>query len=209
MPDDSQPAFGTLGSDPDEAQRQMEQWAQGFAEKAQRYESVRQQTEQIRLTAASSDGRVRVTVRADGSVTDLELTDKVRSMPPSELSTQILATMRKAQADIAGRVGNVMAEQLGDEDLQTRAMMLDNLRERFPEQEEEPESQPEDSGKWDAPDEDEAPGQTGSGPEKPASAPEQTSPPPATPPRRPQGRRRADDGFDEDDFGDDFDPLRD
>jgi hypothetical protein len=208
MPDDSQPAFATLGSDPDQAQRQMEQWAQGFAEKAQRYEAVRQQTEQIRLTAASSDGRVRVTVRADGSVTDLELTDKVRAMPPSELSAQILATMRKAQADIAGRVGNVMTEHLGDEDLQTRSMMLDNLRERFPEQSDEPETEPETSGKWDAPDEDETPDQTGSGPEKPAPAPEQASPPPATPPSGPR-RRRRDEGFDEDDFGDDFDPLRD
>jgi hypothetical protein len=53
--------------------------------------------------------RIKVTVRADGSVTDLEFTDKVRTMAPNELAAQILATMYRAQADIANKVGETMA----------------------------------------------------------------------------------------------------
>lgn len=189
--------FAALGSDPDEAERRIEQWAQGFAEKAQRYQAVREQTEQIRLTATGPDGRVKVTVRADGSVTDVQFTEKIRSMPLQELSAQIMDTMRKAQSDIAAKVGEVMTEQLGDEDQQTRSMMLDNLRERFPEEPDEPEPDQPDSGKWAPPEDDEPP--------TPPPAPPNATPPPAS--KKPPRRRPVDD--DDGDFGPDFDPLRD
>ena len=200
MPGENRGGFAAIGADPDEAEQRIQQWAQGFAEKAQRYQQVREQTEQLRMTAASEDGRIRVTVRADGSVTDLQFTDKVRTMAPAELSAQILATMHRAQADIAGRVGDTMAAHLGDEDQQTRSMMLDNLRERFPEEPEEPEPAAETPSKWELPNEEVAPPQ----PPAPPAAP------PAPPAAPPQSRRpRFDDGDDDGDFGPDFDPLRD
>ncbi|MEV4734163.1 YbaB/EbfC family nucleoid-associated protein [Saccharopolyspora sp. NPDC049426] len=195
MTGQSSGGFAVAGADPDEAERRIQQWAQGFAEKAQRYQEVQAQTEQLRLSASSPDGRIKVTVRADGSVTNLEFTDKVRSMAPNELAAQILSTMHRAQADIASKVGETMAATLGDEDQQTRSMMLDNLRERFPEQPEE-ESEPETSSKWDAPaEEDETPA--------PPAAPAAPTAPPA-----PSKRPRFEDE-DDDEFGPDFDPLRD
>jgi DNA-binding protein YbaB len=201
MPDDSRRGFAALGSDPDEAKRRIQDWARGFADKAQRYQAVQEQTERIRLTAASQDGRIKVTVRADGSVTDLELTDKVRTMQPSELAAQILGTMHRAQADIAARVGETMTAHLGDEDQQTRSMVLDNLRERFPEQPADAEPAAEETpSKWDFQEQDEAPT-----PPAPAS---DGAPPPSDPPRQP-GRPRVDDDIDDGDFGPDFDPLRD
>ncbi|GAA2342237.1 hypothetical protein GCM10009854_18570 [Saccharopolyspora halophila] len=194
MTGQSSGGFAVAGADPDEAERRIQQWAQGFAEKAQRYQEVQAQTEQLRLSASSPDGRIKVTVRADGSVTDLEFTDKVRSMPPNELAAQILSTMHRAQADIAGKVGETMAATLGDEDQQTRSMMLDNLRERFPEPEDEVEE--ETSSKWDGPaEEDETPA--------PPAAPAAPTAPPAKP-RRPHFEDE-----DDDEFGPDFDPLRD
>ncbi|WP_020667015.1 YbaB/EbfC family nucleoid-associated protein [Amycolatopsis nigrescens] len=135
--------LGSFSRDPDEAQARVDEWAQGFARKAQRYQAAQAEAEQIRLTASNGDGSVRVTVRADGSVTDLEFANKARTMPLPELSAQILTTMRRAQADIAGRVGEVMAEQLGDEDLETRTVMLDSLRSRFPDPDAEDEPAPE------------------------------------------------------------------
>ncbi|MBQ0926267.1 YbaB/EbfC family nucleoid-associated protein [Saccharopolyspora endophytica] len=196
MTGQSSGGFAVAGADPDEAERRIQQWAQGFAEKAQRYQEVQAQTEQLRLSASSPDGRIKVTVRADGSVTDLEFTDKVRSMPPNELAAQILSTMHRAQADIAGKVGETMAATLGDEDQQTRSMMLDNLRERFPEQPED-EVEEEVSSKWDGPAEDD---ETPAPPAAPAAAP--TAPP--AQPRRPRFEDE-----DDDEFGPDFDPLRD
>lgn len=191
--------FAVAGADPAEAERRIQQWAQGFAEKAQRYQEVRERTEQLRLSASSPDGRIKVTVRADGSVTGLEFTDKVRSMAPNELAAQVLTTMHRAQADIASKVEETMVATIGDEDQQTRAVVLDNLRERFPEEVDEPE--PEVDSRWDGPaDEDVAI-------PPPATPPAAPPVPPAAPPKHPRRPRFEDD--DDDDFGPDFDPLRD
>ncbi|MET8851856.1 YbaB/EbfC family nucleoid-associated protein [Amycolatopsis sp. NPDC004625] len=133
--------LGDLMRDPDETIRRMDDWAAGFAAKAQRYQTAQEQTERLRLTATSSDGAVSVTVGADGTVTDLTFSNKVKSFPLDELSRQILATMRRAQAGIADKVAGVMAEQLGDEDRETRGALLDNLRGRFPNPDE-PDEQP-------------------------------------------------------------------
>ena len=126
--------LGDLMRDPDEAIRRMDDWAAGFAVKAQKYQAAQEQTERLRLTASSPDGAVSVTVGADGTVTDLTFSNKVKSFPLEELSRQILTTMRRAQSGIADRVAGVMAEQLGDEDRDTRSALLDSLRGRFPEQ---------------------------------------------------------------------------
>ncbi|MGV9365752.1 YbaB/EbfC family nucleoid-associated protein [Amycolatopsis sp. NPDC003731] len=133
--------LGDLMRDPDETIRRMDDWAAGFAAKAQRYQAAQEQTERLRLTATSSDGAVSVTVGADGTVTDLTFSNKVKSFPLEELSRQILTTMRRAQSGIADRVAGVMAEQLGDEDRETRGLLLDNLRGRFPDPDE-PDEQP-------------------------------------------------------------------
>ena len=112
-----------------------EQLAPGNAASiAERYQAAQEQTERLRLTATSGDGAVSVTVGADGTVTDLTFSNKVKSFALEELSRQILTTMRRAQAQIADRVAGVMAEQLGDEDRDTRSALLDSLRGRFPEQ---------------------------------------------------------------------------
>ncbi|WP_433868906.1 YbaB/EbfC family nucleoid-associated protein [Saccharopolyspora sp. CA-218241] len=157
MPDMNSGGFAVTGADPDAAERRIQEWAQGFADKAQRYQQVQAQTEQLRLTAASRDGSIKVTVRADGSVTDLEFTEKVRALAPNDLAAQILSTMHRAQSDIADRVGEAMTAHLGDEDAQTRAMMLDNLRERFPDQPDEPEGPEQEESapslRWDTRDE--------------------------------------------------------
>lgn len=152
--------------DPDDVERRVQQWAEGFASKAERYKVAQEQTEQIRLTATSPHG-VRVTVSADGTVTALEFTEKIRSMPLPELSAQILATMRSAQSGIARRVGEVMTEHLGDEDEQTRAMMLGRLREKFPEQPDEPGTDDPAAGNWDY--DDEEPAEEPPAPPRPAA----------------------------------------
>ncbi|RSM83392.1 hypothetical protein DL991_02930 [Amycolatopsis sp. WAC 01375] len=135
--------LGELMLDPDEAQRKMDRWAAGLEEKAQRYAAAQERTEQLRLTAASSDGAVKITVGADGGVTEIEFGNKARTYPLEELSRQILQTMHQAQAGIAGQVAEVMQESLGDEDQETRALMIGTLRSRFPEiEEEEPPAPP-------------------------------------------------------------------
>jgi len=172
--------LGDLMRDPDETIRRMDEWAAGFAAKAERYQAAQEQTEQLRLTATSSDGAVSVTVGADGTVTDLVFTNKVRSFPLEELSRQILGTMRRAQSGIADRVGEVMAQSLGDEDRETRSAMLDSLRGRFPDPD------PGEPGETPAPPPPPVPPSPAGG----AAVPPAPSAPPASPrpePRRPGG----------------------
>lgn len=125
--------LGDLMRDPEEAQRRMDRWAEGLANKAERYQAAQERTEQLRLTASSPDGAVKVTVAADGGVTDLEFGNKARTYPMEELSRQILTVMRRAQSGITDRVAEVMEESLGDEDRETRSLMLGTLRSKFPE----------------------------------------------------------------------------
>ncbi|MEU0792933.1 YbaB/EbfC family nucleoid-associated protein [Amycolatopsis sp. NPDC005961] len=134
--------LGDLIRDPDEAIRRMDDWAAGFAAKAERYQAAQEETERLRLTASSGDGAVSVTVGADGTVTDLTFSNKIKSFPLDELSRTILTTMRRAQSGIAEKVAGVMSERLGDEDRETRTLLLDNLRGRFPDPDEPDEPQP-------------------------------------------------------------------
>ncbi|KAA9165621.1 YbaB/EbfC family nucleoid-associated protein [Amycolatopsis acidicola] len=133
--------LGGLMRDPEQAAASIDAWAQGLQDKANRYQAAQERTEGIRLTAVNSDNSVQVTVRADGTVSGLELTGRARSMPLEELSAQILATMQKAQSGIADEVADVMTEEIGDEDPETRSLMLDNLRNRFPDPDEEDEEE--------------------------------------------------------------------
>ncbi|MEW2499925.1 MULTISPECIES: YbaB/EbfC family nucleoid-associated protein [unclassified Amycolatopsis] len=172
--------LGDLIRDPDEAIRRMDEWAAGFARKAERYAAAQQETERLRLTASSPDGTVRVTVGADGVVSDLVFGSKTRTMPPEELARMVLDTMRRAQSGITQRVAEVMTENLGDEDQDTRSLMLGNLRSRFPNLEE----------AEDGPGEPEPPAPTPPPPAPPAggaATPPPAAPPGPTAPRRPGG----------------------
>jgi hypothetical protein len=100
-----------------------------------------------------------------------------------ELSALIMSTMRQAQAGIADRVSEVMAEEIGDQDPETRSMMIDNLRSRFPD--------PDADEDEDVADDDE-PEQTST---PPSSGRAPSAPPTGAPPRRP--RRPAEDEDDD------------
>lgn len=189
-------AFAAAGRDPEAAVRGIESWAQGFADKARRYQEAQAETEQLRFVATSPEGGIRVTVRADGSVSELELNDRVRPLPLPQLSAAILSTMRKAQAGIADGVGSVMSEHLGGEDLQTRAVLLTNLRDRFPD--EPMDLVPSAEEKW----------EFSGAADEPARPPVPPSPPvQAAPVRRPRRVRPMDDA--DDGVDDQHDPLRD
>lgn len=165
-----------FGSDPDQVERQLSQWAQGFADKAERFGAMRAQVEQIQVTESSADGAVRVTIDSSGAPIDLALTDKIGGRPPSEVAAQVMACLRRAQQQLAGRVQQAMAVTVGDEE-QVIEHVVAGYRHRFGE---DPQDRP-------RPD----PGFLGLG------AIEDDDPPP-----QPIRRPRAAPGGDEEDFGD-------
>jgi len=166
-----------FGTDPEQVQRRLAQWSQQFADQADRFQAMREQVEQISVTTSSADGTVRVTVDSTGSPTDLALTEKIHAMAPSEVAAQVMACIRRAQGQLAGRVAVAMDATVGAEG-QIAEHVVASFRARFGEiQEEDPRPDP-GVAEWGTIEEDD--------------------PPPR--PVRPQRPRPA--GTDDDDFGD-------
>ncbi|MDQ4011515.1 MAG: YbaB/EbfC family nucleoid-associated protein [Actinomycetota bacterium] len=105
-----------FGTDPDQVERQISQWAQGFADKAERFGAMRAQVEQIQVTESSADGAVRVTIDSSGAPIDLALTSKISGMPPSEVAAVVMDCMRRAQQQLARQVQQTMAATVGAEE---------------------------------------------------------------------------------------------
>ncbi|MGQ0717179.1 MAG: YbaB/EbfC family nucleoid-associated protein [Pseudonocardiales bacterium] len=171
-----------FGTDPDQLERQLSQWAQGFADKAQRFDAMRAEVEQIQVTESSTDGAVRVTIDSSGAPIDLALTDKIGGMPPSEVAALVMTCMRRAQQQLAGQVHHAMAATVGAEEPVVEHV-VSGYRQRF--REDQQDSRGFDPGFR-------GPGLLGLG------AIEDDDPPPQRPVRRP----RAAPGGDEEDFGD-------
>ncbi|MFG1644410.1 YbaB/EbfC family nucleoid-associated protein [Amycolatopsis sp. NPDC049252] len=109
--------------------------------KAQRYRAMQQAVEQVSVSAASKDGTATVTVDSAGNVTDLRITDRVREMSGGQVAKAVLSALRTAQAKLPDRLGEVMADTIGD-DPQTRETIVGSYRAKFPEPEPEPDETP-------------------------------------------------------------------
>jgi DNA-binding protein YbaB len=105
-----------FGTDPDQVERQLTQWAQGFADNAKQFGAMRARIEQIQVTESSTDGAVRVTIDSSGAPIDLTLTDKIGGLPPSEVAALVMACMQRAQQRLAGQVRHTMAATVGAEE---------------------------------------------------------------------------------------------
>ena len=102
-----------FGTDPDQTERQISQWAQGITDKAEESGAVRAQVEQIQATESSADGAVRVTIDFSGAPIDLTLSSKISGMSPSEVAAVVMDCMRRAQRQLAGQVRQAMAAIVG------------------------------------------------------------------------------------------------
>jgi DNA-binding protein YbaB len=146
--------------------------------KAQRYRAMQQAVERVSVSAASKDGTATVTVDSAGNVTDLRITDRVREMSGDQVAKAVLSALRTAQAKLPDRLGEVMADTIGD-DPQTRDTIVGSYRAKFPEPEPEPGETVPASG-------------IGRLADEPEAAP---PPPPPRPPRRPAPPDDDDEGF--------------
>ncbi|MGH3609535.1 MAG: YbaB/EbfC family nucleoid-associated protein [Pseudonocardiaceae bacterium] len=116
--------------DPDEAQRRLSQWTQGFAAKAEQFHAMRSQVEQVQVSEASRDGAVRVTVDSRGALTELAFTDRIREMSAPELAVQVMACLRRAQRQLAPLVQDAMQATVGG-DQPVVEKVVSGYRERF------------------------------------------------------------------------------
>lgn len=126
-----------FGQDPEQVERELSQWAGQFEEKAQRYQRMSQEAEKINITESSRDGAIRVTVGANGNITDLTLTNRIQHYSPSQLSQEILGCMQRAQTQLADRLQETIRSTVG-EDEQLLQHMTATYRSRFGEQQKGP-----------------------------------------------------------------------
>ncbi|AEV82034.1 hypothetical protein ACWT_1018 [Actinoplanes sp. SE50] len=85
----------------------------------------------LRASAAGAGGAVRVTVASSGNVTGLELDERSLGLGAPGLAAEILLTIHRAQAALAGRVAEAVASTVGAE-TETGRAVLDGFASRFP-----------------------------------------------------------------------------
>jgi DNA-binding protein YbaB len=174
---------GTKGvfavADLSDVQRMVDDWERDAAQKAQRYQQMQQQVEQISITGAAAKGAVRVTVGANGIPTGVAMTDGVRKMSPDEIAAAVLKAMQQAQSRYPERIQEIVAATVGDDD--TSRHIVATAQANFPA----------------PPDEEEEPAREAPGRQLRIETEADEEPPP---PRRPKHRRP--DGEEDEDFGD-------
>jgi DNA-binding protein YbaB len=117
-----------------DAAAQVDQWVAQAKRKAERYQAMQAAVGQVSVTESGKDGLVTVTVDSAGNVTDLRITDQVRELSGAQVAAAVLTTLRRAQSRLPERLGEVMADTIGD-DRQTMDTIVGNYRAKFPEPE--------------------------------------------------------------------------
>jgi DNA-binding protein YbaB len=116
---------------PDEAEQWIDAWSAGVSERARAAQEMSLRVSALTVTAVGRDGAVEVTVGGSGTITDLRLDDRVTRWPARELAAEVLATMRKAQASLTGKVAEIAAATVGA-DSETGRAVVDGFAQRFP-----------------------------------------------------------------------------
>ncbi len=107
----------------DDAERWVEDWSAAATARAAKAQALADQAAQVSVSAANPDGSVEVTVAASGAMTDLRLGEAIRKRPVDEVAADILATMRRAQAKLAGRMAEIAAQTVGADSEAGRAVV--------------------------------------------------------------------------------------
>lgn len=118
-----------------DVERMVDDWERNAKQKAERYQRMQQEVEQISITESAANGAVSVTVGNNGIPTGVAMTDGVRRMNPDEIAAAVLTAMQKAQSKYPQRIQEIVTETVGDDD--TSRHIVATAVENFPPQPEE------------------------------------------------------------------------
>ena len=118
---------------PGKAAREMQRLAERMQERSRRFTELHTQMSALSVTETSADGAVRVSVDGNGLPTELTLTERSRGVEPERLSTELMACLRRAQAQLRARVEAATREAVGDDE--AGAAIVAQYAERFPDAE--------------------------------------------------------------------------
>lgn len=120
-----------INSDPTKAAQELEKWAAGLEQRAQRYTELQQRLNATSATEGSPDGAVRVTVDANGVPTEISLSERTRGMDPGHLSAHIMACMKRAQAKLRQQAQELIQTIVPADDEPARQLVA-QYQQRFP-----------------------------------------------------------------------------
>lgn len=100
------------------------------AEDAERFRRLADEVGALRVTRATPRGEVEATVDGDGRLVDVRFDARFREVEPGALAMMVLSCVRRAQAGLADRVAERVAE-LAPDGAAGRAV-VDGYRQRFP-----------------------------------------------------------------------------
>lgn len=100
-------------ADLDAAQRWVDEWQSGIAERAERATALSGRLAALSATARSPDGLIEVTVAASGTVTALRLDERIRQQSAARTATQVVATIGAAQRELTRLATEATAETVG------------------------------------------------------------------------------------------------
>ena len=123
----------------DAAEEWLDVWVGQVNAQAARSVELSRRVAALTGSAQGRDGAIRLTVGSAGQVERLELDDRVHELSGPRLAEEILAIIRRAQADLSGRVAEQVRHTVG-EDTETGRAVLQSFESRFPAQRDEDES---------------------------------------------------------------------
>jgi DNA-binding protein YbaB len=109
----------------------IERWERDMAEKAAGFQRMAERVERVSITESVAGGAVRVTVDHNGLLTDIRMTDAVRSMEPAEIAANVMAAIRRARSRYPGRLAEILADTVGTEDPAARHILA-RAEQHFP-----------------------------------------------------------------------------
>ncbi|MEV4642160.1 YbaB/EbfC family nucleoid-associated protein [Actinoplanes sp. NPDC049548] len=113
-----------------EATARIDEWEQAFQRRAERAQLLARRTEGLGASARSADHLVQVTVNGNGQLTDLRLDEGIRRQSAATTAGAILATLRRARADLLRQFDEATAETVGADSETGRALMR-SMRDRL------------------------------------------------------------------------------
>jgi DNA-binding protein YbaB len=107
-----------------DANRMIDDWERDATQKAERFQEMARQVEQVTITESVAGGAVRVTVGHNGLPTDIAMTEQVLRMTPDQIAANVMAGIRKAQSRYPERLAEILADTVGTEDPAAQHIMV-------------------------------------------------------------------------------------
>ncbi|MFC6014489.1 YbaB/EbfC family nucleoid-associated protein [Nocardia lasii] len=108
-------------------------WAADLERTAQRFTDLKTQMDAVSVTDTSTDGKISVTLDANGSPTAIILAPTTRGADPATIAAELMACIQRAQVKLRDRITGLVTDTVGDTG--PAHSIIEQYNERFPDPE--------------------------------------------------------------------------